>query len=127
MPKYATRLAEDKYVIWSTIVDAPITYAQRREDMIALLSARNDNDWDWAVQAVAEADRNGANHGETLKSVLAGNRAGPNEERLTLAQILEMYESPESAARFEKKWNAAKAKKAKKIAADKKLAKGRTK
>ncbi len=95
MANYIVKLKKDKYVEWSTVVDAPITYILTREQMIAHL------DEQYGVSSVTNnqlrldrADENGtsAMFNQTRGDLLSCNRAGDNEEKLTLKAILEKYD-----------------------------------
>jgi len=88
MGNYVARLADDAYVEWSTIVDAPISWVHSREQAIKA----------WTPQRVERADRNGTSildgypAGSTPDEIVRGNRAGPGESELTVAQIIAAYD-----------------------------------
>lgn len=95
MPKYLVRLAENEYVEWSTIVDAPVSYIMNRAEAIehSVESSR--------LEAEARVDRTDA-HGhsalwfpaETPEELVAGNHAGPKETEITLEEIRVQYREP---------------------------------
>lgn len=90
------------YLEWSTIVDAPITYGMTLEELkeyIRLEYGRNG-----LLQLPARLDRveeygTSCFDGRSVKSVIHDNRAGWNEETLTLDEIYEKY-----CIREEKRW-----------------------
>ena len=81
------KLGEDQYVEWSTIVDAPVSYVTDRETAAVA----------WGEERVARADEKGTSYldiEETAAEYVAFNRAGPNEECLTLEEILKEFKDP---------------------------------
>lgn len=95
MPRYILKLAADEYVEWSTIVDAPVTYACDRAEAVR----------EWGEDCVVRADEHVTSMMDRMywdddaASAVAFNRAGPGETRLTLAQIREQY-SAEAGERY---------------------------
>jgi hypothetical protein len=81
------RLADNEYVDWSTVCDAPVTYIVDRAEAVGT----------WGEERVARADAN--NHSwldmpaMAPNRVIAGNRAGKNETELTLAELRREYRS----------------------------------
>lgn len=71
-----------RYLVWSTIVDAPITYGVSRGDL---------NRW-WIdeYKSVAGFDSTIAN-ARTVADVIACNRAGAGETELTAEQLVDWY------------------------------------
>lgn len=101
MPKFIVKLAEDKFVEWSTIVDAPVTYILSKEGMIEYLDAEygrasKENN----VVRVDRADKTGTSSmmGDDLESIVSGNRAGPKETEISLAEIIEQYDPKNAEA-----------------------------
>lgn len=87
----------DKYFIWSTVVDAPISLA---------LSAEEVESWVWMEygnEALKEhparmerVEKTGTSyHGETLETLLACNRAGTDEKTISADEILEKFKDEE--------------------------------
>lgn len=86
------RLGEDQYVEWSNTVDAPVSPVLPRHEMIAFLDREHPISYLEAAHALELADQHGTNDPSTdLAEVLATNRAGDNEQALTLDEILRMY------------------------------------
>lgn len=94
MPHYIVRLKkgeEVRYLEWSTIVDAPITYGMERAEFASYHRAEYPNE---AIEPrLARADLHGtsAMDGTTVKGLLALNRAGPRETSLDFDGIWEKY------------------------------------
>ena len=86
---------ETRYLMWSTIVDAPISYALTEAEVIQFI--RED--------AADTAERSGRphlerakahgtswhHHGRNADDMIANNRAGDDETTLTLAEIIDRY------------------------------------
>jgi hypothetical protein len=75
------KLADDEYVDWSTVCDAPRSTIMTRTAAVAAFGAdrveRTDrNGHSWLDRPAMPPDR-----------VIAGNRAGPNERELNLEQL----------------------------------------
>jgi len=96
MGRCVAKIGEDKYLMWSTVVDAPTTYIMSRQEMIdymitnAVTQATDD-----AEQSLKRADENGtswqAGSRQTFDDLIVANRAGKNEERLTKEELIEEY------------------------------------
>lgn len=100
MGKCVAKLADDEYVEWSTVVDAPITYICNREEMKAHLLERYGTAGR-PDERIARADKRGTSwidREETMEDLVALNRAGDDETELTLGEIREQYRAPEGAA-----------------------------
>ena len=87
------KLADDRYVEWSSVVDAPVSYLATRAQSVQR----------WGADRVGRADLNGHSYVDgyeaspsTPEDLICVNRAGPGEERLTLEAILRRYASPEA-------------------------------
>lgn len=94
MAKAIVKLADDKYVEWSSVVDAPVSCVMSRKDMREYLHET------YGMASVAgnlerldRADEHGTSfHTPTPASAVAGfNRAGPNETKLSLEEIIKQY------------------------------------
>ena len=85
MGQFLVKLKEDKYVLWSTAVDAPVTYVKTRTEMLK----HKDVD----KKRMERADKNGTStfSGATREDLLAINRAGKNEVHLELDELIEHY------------------------------------
>jgi hypothetical protein len=92
MGQLVVRLADDSYVLWSDTVDAPVSPVMPRIDLIGLLEAEHHMTWEGADALVEAADRSGTSDpARSLSDLLAGNRAGPGEARLTIEQLVRSY------------------------------------
>ena len=82
------------WLVWSTVVDAPVTYGMTREELIA---------W-WGEEygkqgvrnlgpAIARAEEVGtsSHRSPSVEEMIICNRAGVDETRLTEAEIVAMY------------------------------------
>lgn len=95
MPHYIVKLGT-KYVEWSTIVDAPVTYGMTREGLKNYLFERYGEDGARTFdERMARVDKNGtsAKPDCTVQELVEYNRAGPRESCLTLAQLIEAAEN----------------------------------
>lgn len=86
MPRLILRLAADEYVEWSTVVDAPVSAVLSRKDAIG----------EFGADKVAIADEHVVSlwphfQPADAEAFIAANRAGPNEERLSLEEIRQAY------------------------------------
>jgi len=94
MPRYLVKLADDAYVEWSTVVDAPVSHVLTQGETIRW-NQRAGCTLNEAMERTARADRNG--HSATwfppmsAEQLIADNRAGDGESELSLAEILEQY------------------------------------
>lgn len=88
MPRYIAKLADDAYVDWSTVVDAPVSWVLNREQAVK----------EWTEERVERADRNGTSirdgypAGNTPEEIVEGNRAGPGEKALSVEEIIVAYD-----------------------------------
>jgi hypothetical protein len=93
MGNYIFRL-EDKYLIWSTVVDAPTTTAMTREEFEKFYRAEygNSSMHDLRLR-MARVDTYGtsARGDDCVMSTVACNRAGPGESTLSLRQIIDWW------------------------------------
>ncbi len=91
MPKYIIKI-KDRYFIWSTIVDAPLTYGMTEEDLQAYF-AHAKNALRALPERLARVAKTGTSalDGLTLEKLLAGNRAGEKEAHLTMEEIYKRY------------------------------------
>jgi hypothetical protein len=94
MGRYIAKLGDDAYCDWSTVVDAPVSWVVPRDSAVA----------EWGEERVSRADRNGTSildgypAGTTPEEIVRGNRAGPKESRLTVAEIIVRFDVNSPAA-----------------------------
>lgn len=92
------KLGNDQYVLWSGVVDAPISWVMTRSETLA-----DGID----AERLARADQHGHSYcgeGATDQSpthLIAGNRAGPNESCLTLDALMRSYAGSAQNEAFE--------------------------
>lgn len=93
MGKYIAKLADDVYIEWSTVVDAPISYIATRAQAVQA----------WGGERVRRADANGTSildsypAGNTPEEIVRGNRAGPGESEIGVAEIIKAYDNANPA------------------------------
>ncbi len=100
MGRYIVKLADDKYVEWSTVVDAPVTCIFTREEMLRRLRLKYAKALEMLPtrpdECIAITDKFGTSCRDmSLKEALEGNRAGDAEVCLTLEEIIEQYKKPD--------------------------------
>ncbi len=97
MGRYIVKLYQNKYVHYSSVVDAPISYVMGREQTKAYMMQEDNQDEETVERRIARADKIGlsAIDCDDLSGVISCNRAGPKGETITLAQMAEMYASEE--------------------------------
>ena len=83
----------DYYLIWSSVVDAPITLGMSQDQLIDWLETEYGHDgllwWDRAKPWIEK-------HGTSeplypIETILSNNRAGPNETELSKDEIIQHY------------------------------------
>lgn len=85
---------EGKYLVWSEISDAPITFGLTRDELVEWVRAREGSP---GVRALPErlmrVDASGTSAIERLtpEDVMLVNRAGENEACISLDEIAERY------------------------------------
>lgn len=86
---------KDYYLLWSSIVDAPITYGVPLKELEDYLREeegarymREDH-----PRRMERVEKYGTSslHGETPEEFIVVNRAGPDEQRITLEGIIYQY------------------------------------
>jgi hypothetical protein len=92
MPHYVLKIKGTKktrYIIWSTIVDAPIIYDMTRTDLKKYWEEEYGRsgmrNFDRMMETVEET---GSSIGENPKEIMKGNRAGKNERPLSYDRIV---------------------------------------
>jgi hypothetical protein len=92
MAVFVVRLGPEQFVMWSNTVDAPVSPLMGRDDLVRELQSKYEFAEQDATQTLDSAEADGTScRDTTLEEVLEVNRAGPGEERLTLAEIIEQY------------------------------------
>lgn len=92
MAELVVRLEANQYVIWSDTVDAPVTAVMDRTRAVVHL----ENVAGLAANEVGllmdQVDLTGISDStRTVDSLLATSRAGPEEEHLSLSELLRRY------------------------------------
>lgn len=91
--RYATPDREF-FLIWSSVVDAPITYGMSREELVEHIREQyGRSGLDALPERIARAERAGTSSRihASLDEETDFNRAGMDETRLTRDQIVAMY------------------------------------
>jgi len=105
MGRGIVKLGKEWYVEWSTVVDAPVTFGMNRDELIEYLFEQEGNKWhdldDPRILEIIERDV--ANRLERIdqkgtsfyhyrsNDFVKHNRAGKNECRLDLNQLIYWY------------------------------------
>ena len=93
MPAYIIKLA-DRYLEYSTICDAPITVGMTRDEFRAYYVEKygtsSERDMDGRLERTDAKGTSSRIH-NSVADVICYNRAGKNETRLTLDQIVDFY------------------------------------
>ena len=82
--------AKARYLIWSTIVDAPISYGLGLKEFTTFYHNEYGNAGMFELEArMKRVEANGTSCmlGTTVEELTCGNRAGQNEKELTYEQI----------------------------------------
>ena len=92
MGNYVIKL-KDRYFLWSTIVDAPISSGRTYSDMINYLIKWHAHRKSDAEARLMRAEMSGTSalDGHTVDDLISNNRAGYDEECLTADEIYEEY------------------------------------
>lgn len=93
MPRYIIKLNE-KYLIWSTIVDAPISNGMTKDELIEWIEYHNGQDGLFDLpDRLERVDAKGVSafNYASVDELIAHNRAGPEESCLTKDEIIEQY------------------------------------
>lgn len=88
MGRGIVKLADNEYVEWSTVVDAPVSWVMAYDEA---LEAAGD------PARIVRADVFGTSYLSppwSLRDLLNGNRAGPDESEATLSEIRKLYRPP---------------------------------
>jgi hypothetical protein len=96
MPQYIIKI-QDRYFIWSTVVDAPVTYGMNRDELEQFVQAEQGaRGLEALPERLERVEQKGTSSriDASLAKLLVGNRAGDGETRLTEAEIYAKYASP---------------------------------
>lgn len=93
MPRFIVKF-KDKYMIFSTIVDAPVTYGMtigELEDYVRMTHGQSG--LDDLPKRLERVERYGSSSmgKRSAEDVMGFNRAGPNEDCLTMEEIYQAY------------------------------------
>ncbi len=98
MPQYICKFpcdGEDYYLIWSSVVDAPITEGMTYDELLEYYKFEYGQSGMKRLQErLARVEETGCSDAisrEPLKKWVAFNRAGPNESQLTFEEIIDVY------------------------------------
>lgn len=99
MPRYIVKLHDDRdgadyYMIWSTIVDAPVTRGGTLAQLEATVREENgESGIDQLPARLARVEAHGTSSQSpmTAAELISGNRAGPRETEATLHEIIDTY------------------------------------
>lgn len=94
MAELVVRLVDDGLVVWSDTVDAPTSPVMTAEAMIEYLGSLDGVSEEAAAALVRVAVQRGTSDPTVDRDeLLRGNRAGPGEMTLSLADLLQQYRS----------------------------------
>ena len=81
------------YLVWSSVVDAPITYGLTEYQLLCWLDEQHGaNGRLWWDRVKARVEMTGSSEtAYTVEQILSNNRAGPGEIELTKQEIIEAY------------------------------------
>ena len=105
MGQFIVKLDEGKYVMWSSIVDAPVSYILNRKGIVELAFEKQISLWDskynkasqnyereQAEVRVKKADEKGtSSYLDTLSHLLTFNRAGSKGTSIGKEKIIKKY------------------------------------
>lgn len=94
MPKFIVKLGDDKYCEWSTVVDAPVTPIVTLDELHEYYRQQyGEAGMEGLPARLARVEATGCSAFDrmTAEELIQGNRAGPREKELTLAEIIESY------------------------------------
>ncbi len=94
MGRFIVELAPGKYVEWSSVVDAPVTYVMTETELVQYVREEYGEAGVRELPARMERVKAKGTNALTYKSadnVIRVNRAGPNETEITREQIIAQY------------------------------------
>jgi hypothetical protein len=108
MPQYICKLPlqdalEPRYLIWSTVVDAPVTCGMTRSQLDDFMRHEHGDTYmeNSHPHRMERVEKNGTSNllGDgSFESLVAHNRAGEYESEITLEEIIAIYAYPPKAA-----------------------------
>jgi len=82
------------YIVWSEVVDAPITYGMTLEELKDwLVDNGEDSDLEARMERVEKKGTSAMDY-TSFEEIAKFNRAGPREECLSLEELTEAYWEP---------------------------------
>jgi len=98
MPRFIIKLDTPDgpfYCEWSTASDAPATYLLTREELKTYIQEeygrQGSLDFEERMSLVERQGHSIQRDGVSVESLVAHNRAGPDEECLSIEEIIELY------------------------------------
>ena len=89
---FVVRLGDDQFVTWSNTTDSPVSYVMAREELITFLASEEAVPYEQAVHILDVAEERGVSRPDLdLADVLAANRAGDDEDRISVQEIVRRY------------------------------------
>lgn len=86
---------KERFLVWSSIVDAPVTFACTAAQIVAFFVEEAREDATQMAKRMIERARASGSSSRmgvyTIANVAGGNRAGPDESALTEDEIIEFY------------------------------------
>jgi hypothetical protein len=87
----------DKFLTWSTIVDAPVTCLLTEEEYRKYYICEYGRaGMEGLDEKIEQAKKTGCNWGDDIDDVISGNRAGDNESDISKEEIIERYTDKEA-------------------------------
>lgn len=104
MPSHILKLPNGLYMEWSTIIDAPKTFAMPLEKFMAWY--RNEygrSGYEGLDRRLERVEKTGLSERSTsdLNSFIAENHAGPDGEEIDLEKIMELYAMPDTSTSWD--------------------------
>lgn len=93
MPRHIAKI-KDKYLEWSTVVDAPVTYGMALGEFTEYYKDEyGDQGLGRLSDRLDRVNQKGTSShlDDSVESLVCGNRAGPSETELTLDEIYQVY------------------------------------
>ena len=102
MPTYIVKIGENRYLEWSTVVDAPVSVGMSRDEMKDRLTTPLSSplpkevgvDLERIELRLARADEYGTSvrfARMSAEDLVKNNRAGPEETELTFEELVDEY------------------------------------
>ena len=104
MPQYICKLPNDNFLLWSTVVDAPVTYGLPREEFDDFMQDEHGRQYMEKdhPDRMARAEKFGTSalgRPTSFSDIIVCNRAGPNETPLSMEEIMAEYgDAPSDSA-----------------------------